>query len=143
MTDISSDPARCAKIVNADEIDADLAADGLPQFSYYVPNLDNDGHDTSLDFAMKWFQPWFEERLKNPNFTNGTLFLITFDEDETVTNHIFASLLGSPVTSGAHEDTTSYSHYSISKTLIDNWKLDNLGRNDVNATAFTQFLQHS
>ncbi|CAG8599661.1 3250_t:CDS:2 [Paraglomus occultum] len=143
MTDISSNSARCANIVNADGIDTDLASqEGLPQFSYYVPNLQNDGHDTGLDFAMNWFQPWFEERLKNPNFANGTLFFITFDEDETLSNHIFSSLLGTPVTSGTHEDTTQYTHNSVLKTLIDNWNLGSLGRNDVNATAFTQFLQH-
>ena len=144
MTAISSNSTRCANIVNANEIDTDLASEGLPQFSYYVPNLKNDGHDTSLDFAMSWFQPWFEERLKNPNFTNGTLFLVTFDEDETLfSNHIFTSLLGTPVTSGAHEDTTSYTHLSILKTLKDNWNLNDLGRGDDKETAFTQFLQHS
>ncbi|CAG8543009.1 9404_t:CDS:2 [Paraglomus brasilianum] len=143
MSDVSTDPARCAKIVNADDIDNDLAADGLPQFSYYVPNMNNDAHDTNTTFAMSWFSPWFEERLQNSKFTDGTLFLITFDEDDTKgDNHIFASLLGSPVKPGGpHTDMTNYTHYSILKTLEDNWGLDNLGRNDTTATAFTNFLQ--
>jgi len=143
LSDISSNPTRCAQIVNADDIDKDLAADGLPQFSYYVPNMQNDAHDTNITFAMSWFQPWFDERLKNPKFTEGTLFLITFDEDDddTEKNHIYANIFGSSVKpKGPYTDDKKYDHYSFLKTVEDNWGLGSLDRNDTTATAFTKFL---
>ncbi|CAG8629201.1 4656_t:CDS:2, partial [Ambispora leptoticha] len=140
MSDISTNPTRCAKIVNANQLDTDLASNSMPQFSYYVPNLDNDGHDTSLTYAMNWFQPWFESRLTNANFTTGTLFMIIFDESASGSNQVFASLLGTPVQSGTHTDSTSLTHYSIIKTLENNWNLGTLGRNDATANTFTTYL---
>jgi hypothetical protein len=45
-----SQSLRCAKVVNAADplagLDADLAAGTLPQYSFYTPDINNDGHDT-------------------------------------------------------------------------------------------------
>jgi len=145
MKNINTNATRCANIVNADQFEADLASNSLPQFSYYVPDRFNDAHNTNLTYAMSWFQPWFDEKLQNVNFTN-TLSLIVFDESDhdegdTGPNHIYASLIGSSVTSGAHEDTTPYTHYSLVKTIEENWGLGTLGRNDVDAVPFSKFFK--
>jgi len=142
MKDISTNTTRCANILNANQFEVDLASNSLPQFVFYVPDRFNDAHETNLTYAMSWFQPWFDEKLQNVNFTTNTLSLIVFDESEGYgVNHIYASLIGSPVTSGTHEDTTNYTHYSFLKTVEENWSLGNLGRNDVNAEPFSKFLQ--
>ncbi|CAG8522567.1 9767_t:CDS:2 [Acaulospora morrowiae] len=144
MQDISSNSARCAKIVPGTQLDADINANAVPQFAYYVPNQQNDGHDTGLSFAMNWFQGWFEPKLLRPEFTTNTLFFIVFDESGSgSSNQVFAGLLGSPVVPpGTHKDATSCNHYSILKTLENNWNLGNLGRNDVSANPFTTYLHH-
>lgn len=36
---------RCAKIVPATQLDIDLATGNLPQYSFYTPTMDNDGHE--------------------------------------------------------------------------------------------------
>ncbi|CAG8523651.1 4899_t:CDS:2 [Cetraspora pellucida] len=126
------------------QLDTDINANAVPQFVYYVPNQNNDGHDTGVEFAMNWFKGWLEPKLTKPAFTTNTLIFIVFDEDDgSQGNHIFAGLLGSPVRPPSnHNDTTSYTHYSYLATVEKNWNLGNLGRNDVSATAFTKYLVH-
>ncbi|CAG8651789.1 10760_t:CDS:2, partial [Paraglomus occultum] len=142
MKNISNNSTRCANIVNADQFEVDLASNDLPQFVFYVPDRFNDAHETNLTHATSWFQPWFDDKLQNVNFTANTLSLVVFDESHGYgVNHIYASLIGSPVTSGANEDTTNYTHYSFTKTVEENWSLGNLGRNDVNAEPFSKFLR--
>ncbi|CAG8695165.1 513_t:CDS:2, partial [Cetraspora pellucida] len=125
--------------MNADNLDADIASNSVPQFVYYVPNQQNDAHDTSIDFAMSWFQPFFEARRTNPNFNTNTLFFIVFDESGSgPSNQIYASIVGTPVNPpSGHSDNTAYNHYSIPATIEANWGLGNMGRFDSNATAFT------
>ncbi|KAF9301339.1 hypothetical protein BG003_002855, partial [Podila horticola] len=105
FTDIATNPARCAKIVNASELDTDLANDALPQFSFFTPNMDNDGHDTSVcpSFAADWLESFIEDKLNNPAFMTNTAILVTFDEDDSHTdsrknhtqkNRIHSILLG-------------------------------------------------
>ncbi|CAG8446830.1 6604_t:CDS:2 [Gigaspora rosea] len=69
MQDINSDPTRCAKIVDASQLDIDINNNQVPQYVMYVPNQNNDGHDTSLSTAMTWFQGWFDARKNNPKFS--------------------------------------------------------------------------
>ncbi|RIB16480.1 phosphoesterase family-domain-containing protein [Gigaspora rosea] len=144
FTTVTKNATRCAKVVNADEFDEDLKNDNLPQFVYYVPNQDNDGHDTNVTFAANWYKGWLEPKLKNKAFTKKTLIFTVFDEDEsTPINHIYASILGDPVQKGNnnHNDTTFYNQYSVLRTAEDNWNLGNLGRNDTKVAAFTKFLK--
>ncbi|CAG8775248.1 36022_t:CDS:2 [Gigaspora margarita] len=144
MDDIRTNSARCAKIVPGTQLDTDINNNAVPQYVYYVPNQNNDGHDTGVTFASNWFKGWLEPKLTKPAFTTNTLILFTFDEDDgTQGNHIFAGLLGTPVKPTTNnDDTTAYKHYSFLATVEKNWNLGNLGRNDVGATPFTKYLVH-
>ncbi|CAG8446805.1 phosphoesterase family-domain-containing protein [Gigaspora rosea] len=142
MQDINSDPTRCAKIVDASQLDIDINNNQVPQYVMYVPNQNNDGHDTSLSTAMTWFQGWFDARKNNPNFNTNTLFLITWDEGVSK-NQVATVLYGSPVKPpSTHQDSTAYTHYSYLATVEKNWNLVNLGRNDATATPLTKYLVH-
>ncbi|CAG8440999.1 11164_t:CDS:2 [Scutellospora calospora] len=145
MVGISTNPSYCSKIVPATQLDSDITSNKVPQFAYYVPNQNNDGHDTGVEFAMDWFEDWFESRLQKSSFTTNTLFFITFDEDDYGdNNHIFSGLFGYPVKPpNNHSDDTLYNHYSFLSTVEENWDLEDLGRNDVNATPFTKYLKHN
>jgi len=134
--DISKNKARCQKIVNSAQLDADIAANQLPQFTYYTPDINNDAHDTNLDYAGKYLKAWLDKYMNIPNFTRNTLVLITFDEDEYLEgNHVYAVMLGQYVTPGT-TDGGAYTHYSIAKSMEINWGLDNLGRHDATAKDF-------
>ncbi|KAF7727958.1 hypothetical protein EC973_006846 [Apophysomyces ossiformis] len=139
FTNIANNATRCANIVPATELDKDIENNAVPQYVYYTPDMQNDGHDTSLKYSSDWLKSWLEPRMKNPAFSDNTLIVLTWDEQKDyvdVHNHVLTVLLGPAVQRSAKTDGVRYDHYSILKTVQDNWNLGNLGENDVSATPF-------
>jgi phospholipase C len=126
---------RCARVVNSAQFDADLASGALPDFSLYIPNNRNNGHDTGVAFADKWLARRFGPLLDDARFMKGMLFVVTFDEADHG-NGVFTVLFGDMVQPGAVSDT-AYDHYSLLRTIEDGFGLGSLGRNDAAATPIT------
>lgn len=100
--------------------------------------IDNDGHDTGLSYGAKWARNWITPLLDNPKFnTDRTLIILTYDEG-VLGNTVYAVLLGGALSSKQipSVDNTKYNHYSLIKTVEENWGLGNLGKGDVSAKAF-------
>ncbi|KAI0878654.1 phosphoesterase family-domain-containing protein [Hypoxylon argillaceum] len=138
---VGTDVNRLAKTKNFTLFDRDLAANTLPQWMFITPNMTNDGHDTSVTVAGNWARKFLDPLLSNANFNKGrTLIVLTFDESENylAANRVFTVLLGNAVPSSkiGTTDATQYNHYSLLKTVENNWGLGNLGQNDVNAVPF-------
>ena len=133
-TNINQNPDRCnAHIVNATAMDSDLAAGNLPAYSFYVPNLNNDGHDTGVKYADNWLATKFGPLLKNKAYMQDMLVIVTFDESGiSPVNHIAAFLIGDSVRAGT-QSSVRYNFYSILKTIESAFNLGNLGRNDASA----------
>ena len=135
---IQSNPARCSHLVSATQLNTDVQAGTVPDYSFYVPDLKNDGHDTGAPFADAWYSRTFGPRLLDPRFMKDLLLVSTFDESGKGSsgNHVYTSLYGSMVipasTSGA-----SVSHYDLLRTIEDGLAIGNLGLNDAQATAVT------
>jgi len=126
----------CNRIVPATQLDTDIANNQLPQYSYYAPNQDNDGHDTTIPYASNWLKNFLANKMGNPNFSQGTVIVLTYDEDDGGSgNHVYTALIGPRVRPG-RTDATQYSLYSLVSTVTDNWGLGNLGRNDTTALPF-------
>jgi hypothetical protein len=124
---------RCAKIVEAKQFDSDLAAGHLPDFSLYIPDLDNDGHDTGIAYADQWMSQRFSALLADSKAMQDILFIVTCDEnDGTAGNKIFTTFNGVNVLPGV-QNASSLNHYSILKLIEDEWGLGNLGRLDASA----------
>lgn len=132
---VQNDADRCAKIVDASELDQDKNAGTLPDFMFYVPNQKNDGHDTGVDYADRWFQRRFEPLLADPRFSDGTLTIATYDESSllSATNQIYTALVGPMVQSGARY-TARADHYSLLRTIELALGLGDLGGRDAAAT---------
>lgn len=131
---ITTNSQRCENVVEASQFQIDLDNDALPQWWYYVPNLNNDGHDTDIAFMAKYLDDQWVPRFENKTFTRDLAMVMTFDESDTnkAHNHIYAALIGDalqPISDG-HEDTTRYDHYSLIRTVEENWDLGSLGKND-------------
>lgn len=134
---VASVPSRRANIRNFNDFAADVNASALPQWMFVTPNMLDDGHDTSIDYAASWLQYWLVPLLKNSNFNdNGTLVVLTFDENESYTenNCVLTLLLGGAIPESAWgtTDSTYYTHYSLLSTVQANWGLQSLGRGDTN-----------
>ncbi|MGZ3697455.1 MAG: alkaline phosphatase family protein [Bdellovibrionota bacterium] len=131
---VQSDPKRCARIVEASALQKDVSAGTLPDYSLYIPDLNNDGHDTGPAYADKFLSGFFGPLLQNPAFTKDLLLVVTFDESESYLgpNHIFTVLYGDGVTQGV-ESRLTLNHYSLMKMIEDEFSLGNLGQSDASA----------
>jgi acid phosphatase len=138
---VTSNPDRLAKIKNTTMFYSDLAANKLPQWMFITPNMTDDGHDTSVTFAGVWLRNFLGPLLNDKNFMQGTLVMITFDENETypTKNRILGILLGDAVPESlvGTTDDNFYDHYSEISTVEANWDLYTLGRWDVGANVYS------
>jgi hypothetical protein len=136
--DIRTNPERCARIVDGERLDADIAAGTLPTFALYAPNKNNDSHDKPLSYAARWLRGFLEPKLADPRFMDGTLVVVTFDEsgdksDDPKTSPIYTVLLGSMIAPGT-SDRARYDHYSLLRGIEDTLGIGTLGRHDATAT---------
>jgi hypothetical protein len=137
-TDISSDATRCANIVDAGELNDDVAAGALPDYAFYVPNMDDDAHDTNLDYADNWYSTTFGPLLTDPRFSDGMLLVTTFDESTTTEpgNVIYTSMWGDMVKPGSAFGDRS-SHYTLLSTIEAGLGLGDLGGTDASTSPAT------
>lgn len=129
------DVKRCAAhIVDAAQLDSDVANGTLPAFSLYIPNNQHNGHDSNIATADRWLRVRFGPLLDDPRFGSDVLFVVTFDEGAGIdaTNHIATLLVGPRVRSGAKSDRR-YDHYSLLRTVETTLGLGSLGQRDATA----------
>ena len=137
FTNIQSDASRCGNIVDSSVLANDIQNGTLPDYSLYVPNLNNDGHDTGAAYADNWLSTTFGPLLQDPKFTKDLLLIVTFDESEsTGANHIFTVMVGDGVAPGS-VSAQAYNHYSLLRTIEDEFGLGTLGLGDASATPIT------
>ena len=134
---VQDNPDRCARIVDASAFARDMAAGQLPDFSLYIPDIKNDGHDTGVAYADQWLARTFGPLLKDSRFTDGMTLILTFDEGSNHgTNQIYGAIYGSAV-----KPQSTFSgradHYSLLRTLELGFGLTDLGKQDAAATPIT------
>jgi hypothetical protein len=117
----------------------------LPRYMFYTPNLDDDGHDPFYNsgkglqkgsrwletFLQTWF-PWDQKEMK------GTLLIVTYDESEgdDKNDRIYTVFLGDMVKN--QTVNKEYNHYSVLRTIEDNFSLPQLNSGDSNAAPITE-----
>jgi len=135
---IRLDAERCARsIVPLTQLDADIASKDLPNFIFITPDICYSAHDCTLDLADGWLKEQMD-KLYPALESSGEPFLIILTWDEGQGNHSccglpelaggrVATVLVSPQVKQNFQDNTSYSHYSILKTISEAWGLPYLG----------------
>jgi hypothetical protein len=130
-------PARCARVVEAGELRADLERGTLPDFMMYIPHNDHNGHNTGVARADRYLEQTLGPLLGDRRFTDGLLLVVTFDEDDKKhDNHIYTALWGAKIVAGARP-ATPCTHYSLLRTIEDQLGLGRLGREDDKAAPIT------
>ena len=141
FVNIQNNPSRCANITDSSSFVRDFSAQHLADFSMYIPDQENDGHDTGVAFADKWFNHIFSPLLQNSSAMNGVMVVATFDEDDnTQANHVYTAFYGPDVIPGTRLDTPC-NHYNLLRTIENLFALGDLGREDAKASAITGFLR--
>ena len=110
---------------------------GLVAYSFYSPNMTNDGHNTNVGVAGAWVSN-FLDRTFPEKLRKGTLVVVTFDEsDHNADNRIFTLFLGDMVKDGSQQEPKVldryYTHYSVLRTIEDNFGLQPLAAGDRDA----------
>jgi len=129
---VRNNVTRCSKIVNSNQLYDDLAAADLPQYSFYTPNMNNNGHDTGIGYAGRWLQYFLSPLLTNHSFMDKTLVVVTYDEGIKPDNKIYTLFIGDMVPVGSLDDT-HYTHYSLLRLVEEHFSLPLLGRSDATA----------
>lgn len=130
---VQSNPTQCAKVTPSANFYTDAAATNLPTFSLYIPNDLNNGHDTGVAYADNWLKTNIGPVMNSPAIMQDTLFIITFDEDDSRDNKVYTVFVGAGVRAGA-VSTVRYNHYSLTKTIESIFELASLCTNDASAT---------
>jgi hypothetical protein len=128
---------------------ADPQGHPLPEYIFYSPNLDDDGHDPtsqpevglkkSGDWLRQFLTTWlhFDDRDWTPkdDALKKTLVVVTYDESEgrDKPERIYTVMLGSMVK--PQDVTTAYNHYSVLRTIEDNFGVAPLHTDDGDGAA--------
>ncbi len=122
FTDISGDPARCARITDFSHFDP-TAAD----FELIIPNTCNDGHDCSLHSADVFLRSFVPRITGAATFANSALFIVW---DESVSEGSDGAgggrvplIVVSPQVPTGYQTAAAYTHYSLLRSIEDAWGL--------------------
>lgn len=136
----------CDHVIAVDSVKSDNyftqdVKKGLAAYSFYTPNMNHDGHDTNAEVAGAWTKKFLDETFPE-KLRNGTLVVLTFDESGgNEDNRIYTAFLGDMVKPGNQQDAAAlakrYTHYSVLRTIEDNFGLEPLTANDRDAQPIT------
>jgi len=112
---------------------------GLVAYSFYSPNMNNDGHNTNVGVASAWVSAFLDKTFPQ-KLRKGTLVVVTFDESEhNADNKIYTLFLGDMVKEAKDQDPKvldrRYTHYDLLRTIEDNFGLEPMASGDREATA--------
>jgi phosphatidylinositol-3-phosphatase len=128
---------------------ADLASGALPEFSFIVPNLDDDAHNGTPLQADTWLQTDVVTPLSSSSaFALGGdgILIVAFDEaaDTDTTNgggHVAPVFWGPNVKSGYRQtSTTLYQHPSMLQMVMDALRLANPPGGAAGAPSMAEFF---
>jgi acid phosphatase len=123
FSDVRNSSVEKLNLVPFTQFASDLNNNRLPNFSFVVPNLNNDAHNGTLGQADSWLQAHIGPLLSNPDFQQDGILIILFDE--ALTNdathgggHVAAVVVGPGVKKG-FKSTSLYQHQNLLRTVMD------------------------
>jgi hypothetical protein len=125
---ITGNASRCSShVVPLTQLTTDLATNALPRFTFIVPDLYSDTHDTGVNVGDAWLQQWIPKLMATNQYQKDGVLVLTYDEGVTSTNgdggqtiHILMSEIYGKK---AFESAIHYNHYSFLRTILDAWSL--------------------
>ena len=151
LSDIANDPQVANETIwPFSQFATDLANGNLPEFSYVVPDVNDDAHNGTPQQADTWLQTNLVLPLSNdPAFAPGGTGLLIVNFDESVDSdtqhgggHISPVLWGPLAKTGyTQTSTTVYQHQSTLATIMNILGLSNPPGEAATAPLMSEFLQ--
>jgi hypothetical protein len=122
FNDVVDSSTEKLNLVPFSQLPTDLTSNHLPQFSFIVPNLNNDAHNGTLSQADYWLKKNIGPLINSSVFQKDGILIIVFDEAETSDTqggggHVTAVVIGPKVLAG-HKSSITYQHQNTLKTLM-------------------------
>ncbi len=150
LSDVASNPQVANETIwPFSQFAIDLANGTLPEFSYIIPDVDDDAHNGTPQQADTWLQTNVVVPLSNSaGFQSGGdgVLIVDFDEaaDSDSTNgggHVAPVLWGPNVKVGYVQTSASlYQHQSMLRTMMETLQLANPPDAAANAPAMSEFF---
>ena len=123
FSDVVNSSVQKLNLVPFTRFAADLNNNQLPDFSFVVPNMNNDAHNGTLAQADGWLKKNIAPLLSNPAFQQDGILVIIFDESSSTDTahgggHIAAVVIGPGVKRG-FKSATLYQHQNLLRTVLD------------------------
>jgi len=123
FSDVVNSSTQMQNLTLFSQFSSDLSNNVLPNFSFVVPNLLNDGHSGPLQLADSFLQDNIAPLISNATFQKDGLLIIVFDEAATSdsTNgggHVAAVIISAKAKQG-FQSTTLYQHQSILRLILE------------------------
>lgn len=136
FTQISGDPARCAKITDFAHFNPAVA-----NYWMIVPNLCISMHDCSIKTGDDWLKAFLPTILDSSAFKADGLIIITWDEGSTSIGGggKVATIFISPKGKIVFSSPTAHTHYSLLRTIQGLWGLPCLA-NSCSANTMREFF---
>ena len=102
--------------------------------------MNNDGHDTGVAYADKWYSGKFSKFVSDKRIMQDTILISTFDESGLSSrNQIYTSIVGGRIKPGTYSNAVNI--YSLLQLIETNWNLGDLGKEDATATPLPNIWQ--
>ncbi len=123
FSDVVNSSAQMQNLVSFSQFSSDLANNALPNLSFIVPNLVDDGHDAPLPVADAWLKANIAPLISNANFQNDGLLIIVFDEADGSDSahgggHVAAVIISGKAKKG-FQSNTLYQHQSTLRLMLE------------------------
>jgi phosphatidylinositol-3-phosphatase len=123
FSDVVNSSVQRMNLVPFPQFAADMNNNALPDFSFVVPNVNDDAHNGTLQQADQWLQTNIAPLFNNPAFQKDGILIIVFDESfDTDTTHgggHIAAVVAGPLAKKGFKSTALYQHQNLLRTVMD------------------------
>jgi hypothetical protein len=134
LSDVLENPSQANNLVGLTQFTSDLANNQFPNYSFIIPDQQNNGHDCpagipnctnadKLASADNWLKTHIDPVIASASFRQGGLLIITFDESvnsdtQNGGGHVATVVISSKAKQG-FESTSLYQHQSTLRTMAE------------------------
>jgi len=155
FSDIQNSASQAGNIVPFTQFSADLSASTLPDYSFIVPDLNDNAHDCpsgmstctdtqKLTAADQWLSANIGPLVTSPAFQNS-LLVVVFDEGDLAdVQHIggqVAAVIVSPLAKAGYKSTTLYEHASTLRLMLEGLGVTDLPGGAATAPSMSEFFK--